>query len=47
MFIIVLCYIFEQSIQDSTECEANLVMDLVRAKHDVFQAQKALTDSIL
>ncbi|KAJ8592465.1 Phosphoenolpyruvate/pyruvate domain-containing protein [Rhizopogon salebrosus TDB-379] len=36
-----------RSIQDSTECEANLIMDLARAKHDVVRAQKALGNSIL
>ncbi|KAG1732617.1 uncharacterized protein EDB91DRAFT_1251666 [Suillus paluster] len=35
------------SVKDPSDGEANLMMDLVRAKHDIFQAQKALTDSIL
>ncbi|KAG2130743.1 hypothetical protein DEU56DRAFT_914742 [Suillus clintonianus] len=38
---------FQQSIQDPTASEANLVMDLVRAKCDVYQAQKALADCVM
>ncbi|KAG1777883.1 hypothetical protein EV702DRAFT_1044916 [Suillus placidus] len=35
------------SIQDSSDSEANLMMDLVQAKCGIFQAQKVLADSVL
>ncbi|KAG1846142.1 hypothetical protein C8R48DRAFT_779636 [Suillus tomentosus] len=35
------------SIKDSSDGEANLMMDLLSAKRNVFRAQKALADSIL
>ncbi|KAG1851345.1 hypothetical protein DFJ58DRAFT_729004 [Suillus subalutaceus] len=35
------------SVRDPSDGEANLMMDLIRAKRDVFQAEKALADSIL
>ncbi|KAG1841790.1 hypothetical protein DFJ58DRAFT_732293 [Suillus subalutaceus] len=35
------------SIQDPTDSEANLVLDLVRAKRQVYLAQKTLADCII
>ncbi|KAG2123988.1 hypothetical protein DEU56DRAFT_917205 [Suillus clintonianus] len=39
--------ISSMSMQDTTNSEANLIMDLVRAKREVFRAQKALAECIL
>ncbi|KAG2746871.1 hypothetical protein P692DRAFT_20738346, partial [Suillus brevipes Sb2] len=35
------------SVHESSDSEANLVMDVLRAKHNVFLAQKTLADCIL
>ncbi|KAG2106249.1 uncharacterized protein F5147DRAFT_653993 [Suillus discolor] len=35
------------SINDTDEFEANLVMDLARARRDIFRAEKALVDCVV
>ncbi|KAG2751400.1 hypothetical protein P692DRAFT_20872494 [Suillus brevipes Sb2] len=35
------------SVHESSDSEANLVMDVLRVKHNVFLAQKMLVDCIL
>ncbi|KAG1864963.1 hypothetical protein DFJ58DRAFT_838706 [Suillus subalutaceus] len=40
-------YDIYNSIQDPTDSEANLVLDLVRAKRQVYLAQKTLADCII
>ncbi|KAG2336844.1 hypothetical protein BDR05DRAFT_953049 [Suillus weaverae] len=42
----VLNAINSMSKQDPTNSEANLIMNLVRAKHEVYQAQKVLADCV-
>ncbi|KAG0698461.1 hypothetical protein DFH29DRAFT_1002835 [Suillus ampliporus] len=38
---------FLQTINDVDDLEANLVMDLARARRDVFNAEKALADCVV
>ncbi|KAG2358173.1 hypothetical protein BDR07DRAFT_1379598 [Suillus spraguei] len=35
------------SVQEPAESEAKIMLNLVRAKHDVYQAQKVLTDCVV
>ncbi|KAG2100478.1 uncharacterized protein F5147DRAFT_655588 [Suillus discolor] len=36
-----------QTINDVNDCEANLIMDLARARHDIVNAEKKLADCIV